>query len=88
MLTIYKYPLLITDEQQIELPGNSQILSVAEVRNKVVLYALVDTEAKFTNCVTILIYSTGQPFQQRSALGFIGTVVTNQGRLVWHVFEE
>lgn len=90
MKTIYKYTLEITDTQDIELPYNAQILSVCEQHNKIVLYAFVDTNEELRQIAHIRIVGTGHPLEKHFMVmhRFIGTVVTDGGQWVWHVFEE
>lgn len=86
MMTIWKYPLEITDEQTIELPQRSEILSVQMQNGVPTIWALVDPKAPGPKVKQkIGIFGTGNPidgvlFKQ----AFIGTV--QQGSLVWHVF--
>lgn len=86
MLTIYKYPLKLEDEQILELPVNSQLLSVIVQREVICLYVKVDSLEKYTNGHKILIIGTGDPLEQDVTIDFIGTV--QMGPFVWHVFEE
>lgn len=83
--TIYKYPLKITDVQEIELPVDYQILS-AQLQNGVInLWALVDPCVRKYK-ITILIHGTGHPLASFENKKFISTV--QQGPLVWHIFER
>lgn len=83
---IYKYPLLVTDMQVLQLPMGAQLLSVIEQAGTLMLYALVDpTYAKSPR--TILIVGTGNAEPYICSIDrFIGTV--KQGPLVWHVWEK
>jgi len=92
MRKIYKYPLEITDTQIVMLPLGT-ILSVMEQNNKIVLYALVDPNAKPVDHI-IDMYGTGHevpdfddglPFPQERR--FIGAVPMTTG-LVFHIFER
>lgn len=87
-LTIYKYPLAIVDQQKRTIPGLQRILSVAEQRGQLVLYAIVDTEDKLNQPVDVevLIIGTGHPIQIISGFDFVGTVKMFDGELMWHVF--
>jgi hypothetical protein len=85
---IYKYPLVFEDQQFVELPVGSDILSVAEQRGQIVLYAIVDTEEEDKAEVLVYIYGTGNPMGKANprAKHFLGTVNTHNGALMWHVF--
>ena len=86
MKTIYKYPLSITDVQTIWMPSGAKILSVQEQRDTLCLWAAVDRD-NIEAPRTILIVGTGNPMPY-TCNDFIGTVQTNGGALVWHVFER
>ena len=69
---IYKYKLEITDYQKIYLPIGSKILSVANQRESLCLWALVDPDGNFGEHLHhIEIIGTGNPIP-----------------IVWHVFEQ
>ena len=86
MKTIYKYPLIITDSQIVEMPKGAKILTVQTQNDTVCLLALVDTERP-PEQHTIFIFGTGHPFLLNKSATYLGTVQTNNGMLVWHVFE-
>ena len=88
MIRIFKYTLDIVDEQTLNLPTGSKIVSVIEQNNDVVLYALVDDEEKHTNGHVIRIVGTGHPFPDCGEHFFVGTVSNHAGSRVWHVFEH
>lgn len=86
---IFKYALKIQDEQTLELPVGSQILSVAEQRGKMVVYALVAvTDENMSKMkVKILIKGTGHVISENiSEFKFLGTVKLMGGDLMFHVF--
>lgn len=80
---IFKYPLEITDTQEISMPAGAKILSVANQRGMLCLWALCDPKAK-RDSRTIEIVGTGNPWDDRDSV-FIGSVVIEP--FVWHVFE-
>jgi hypothetical protein len=43
---IYKYTLEVTDEQEVKMPANAQILCVQVQHGRPTLWALVDTKAE------------------------------------------
>ena len=87
MKTIYKYTLNIEDTQVVALPPDATLLSVGEQNGQLQLWAMLDsTAAVITRHIRI--FGTGHPVNEDTKLSFIGTVITMDGRLVWHVFEE
>ena len=83
MEMIYKYPLRVTDEQDIEMPQNAVPLTVQDQHATLTLWVLVDTEQP-TRARTIHIVGTGHPLPTVHG-SYIGTV--QQRSLVWHVFD-
>lgn len=84
MKTIYKYPLLISSEQQVELPEGVECLSVQIQRTEACLWALVDPKAPIKPR-TVLIYGTGHPVHA-DGIKYISTFQMAGGDLVFHVF--
>ena len=86
---IYKYPLEITDSQIIELKQGCEFLCLKEVCNIPTLYYLINPSNEFKS-KTIRIFGTGHfiPAGELSRLIYLGTVVCNNGQLIWHVFEK
>lgn len=86
MQKIYKYGLELEDEQTIEMPLDAQILSVANQRGVLCLWAMVIPGIAMEKR-TIEIIGTGNPIASRISgiKKFIGTVVIEP--FVWHVFE-
>lgn len=89
MKTIWKYPLSIMDSQVVVAPEGAEFLSVTEQAGSPMLYALVDPKAPMTS-YEVQIRGTGHPVDEALLQGhvFLGTVSTNNGLLVWHVFVE
>ncbi len=81
MHSIYKYPLVITDEQTLELPGDFNILSVVNQKielemgtlDELVLYAMTHSllKGKPMQKVFIRIIGTGKPVNINSLEGYI-----------------
>lgn len=86
MTTIWKYPLRIQDVQDIEMPEGAQILSLQTQGGVPMLWVKVVETAKL-EARRLFIFGTGHPIVD-DGLGFIGTVQTNNGALVWHIFEQ
>lgn len=88
MKKIFKYPVNIVDRQEIEMPEGAEILTVQNQGGVICLWAIVDPEKeKLTR--TIRIIGTGHDIADGEAetLIYIGTVQTNGGAFVWHIFE-
>jgi len=87
---IYKYVLDNVKGQTIKLPQGSQVLSVMNQYDKIVLYALVPDNKKYTENVSIKIVGTGHDidFNIDPTCGykFLGTVSLYDGELMFHVF--
>lgn len=84
--SIYKYQLQITDEQVIELPKESEILTAQIQHGRLFLWAIVWPN-NITEKRVIEIYGTGQPFPSygMAERKYIATVQDDV--LVWHIFE-
>ncbi len=99
MKTVYKYPLKITDFQEIDMPEGSEILSVktqmlgsgnrlfGNDRQELCLFAAVDEENPLVPR-RIRIFGTGNPMEYEHELKYIGTSQMHNGALIWHVFEN
>lgn len=95
MKTVWKYELPIEGEFDIEMPEGAQVLSVQEqvgggIATPLVVWALVDTEADYMYARRrFKIIGTGNPADHILPLDrYIGTVQTNGGILVWHIWES
>jgi hypothetical protein len=84
---IWKFPLQLTDRQEIEMPEGAVILSVQVQRSQVCLWALVEPGASKVKR-QFRIHGTGHDVPDVDKLDFIGTIQNNGGDLVFHVFEE
>ena len=85
MLTIWKYPLLVTDEQTIEVPYEARFLTVQKQDKQPVLWALVDPKNHKIS-KTIHIFGTGHEIP-RDIGSYISTFQMHEGMLIFHVFE-
>lgn len=89
MITIYKYPINITDRQRLRIPGLVKCLSALYQTGKsgLVVYALVNTElAQSEKFVDIFVCGTGLPAKEVVDATFLGSVI--DGEYVWHVFSK
>lgn len=84
--SVYKYPLEITDSQTVWMPKGSEILSLQVQSGCPFIWALTDPNA-VPEERTFEVYGTGHDIQHISSRTYVGTVQTNGGMLVWHVFE-
>jgi len=94
MNVIYKYPLKVTDRQDVELFQDCDILSIQRQNEKPYMWVMHDT-SKPVMRVTIRCIGTGQPIdkQDHQLLKFISTVQSGPPppldiELVWHWFLE
>jgi hypothetical protein len=86
MRTIYKYPLNLTDTQQIKLPKLAECLTVQMQQGHPCMWAIVDP-AQPTEVLTVHLVGTGHPVPSKvGALQYLGTV--QDAGFVWHFFLE
>jgi hypothetical protein len=83
-MKIWKWPLVITDFQTVEMPMRTKILTVQMQEGQLCLWAEVNDLSNETELRTIMIAGTGQANIPPGAQ-YIGTVQDQP--LVWHVFE-
>jgi hypothetical protein len=91
VIAVWKFPLLITDHQSIPMPACAVPLSVGMQFGAPQVWAQVDTtKGASQEPVHIRIAGTGHPMGSAGVVGrrFLGTLITDEGRLVWHVFHE
>lgn len=91
MSRVYKYPLEITDVQELELPVHSRPLSAQMQGDQLCLWVLVDTNDPETRKRKVLIHGTGHKVSPLIGVYsgmFIDTFQLNYGTLVFHVFME
>lgn len=86
MKTIYKYPLQITDIQDVLLPAGAQLLTVQTQDDCAQLWALVDPSVDKTEKIQLSMYGTGHPIFTSEPGRHLSTIQLQSGRLVFHVF--
>jgi len=87
MKKIYKYTLKPTDFQILELPKKSNIISVIEQNNQIVLYAIINDNMSETELYDIMIKGTGHDLPENFDLyTFLNSVNLIDGSLIFHVF--
>lgn len=82
--TIWKYELNMSDEQVIEMPQGTEILSVQVQNGKPCLWAFINFPAREKETRVIEMYGTGHPIHGEGRK-FIDTF--QLGEFVGHVFE-
>lgn len=85
MKRVFKYNLVASDHQVIELPKGAQILTVNNQYDHMVLYAEVDDTNVELKPIDIYIYGTGAPMDRRATL-YLGTVLMFYGDAVFHIY--
>jgi hypothetical protein len=87
MKTIYKYPLALTDWQQIRMPEGAEILSAQMQGEDLCLWAMVETSNKSTPRA-FEVFGTGNPIHTDMGIDrrYINSV--QERVFVWHVFER
>jgi len=85
-MTIWKYELMIMEDQTLVMPKGATILSVDNQNGGLCLWAMVDPDEPYTDR-RIEIIGTGAGIDTTINRKFIGTVVLI-GSFVWHVFEK
>jgi hypothetical protein len=96
--TVFKYPLAITDGlQQVVMPGQSRIVHVGNQDELPTLWAEVQVDEDLRPALgsaaegrrmerrTFFIAGTGHHVPEPSE--HVGTVLTQGGRYVWHIYE-
>lgn len=84
MKTIYKYPIEITDKQEIQMHGEVDVLHAGlDTHGLPCVWAMVDSECE-TGPVTIHLIGTGNPMPSVLPYRYVGSFV--QDVFVWHVF--
>lgn len=89
MKTIWKFPLVIKDEQTITIPGGAKILTVQLQKGDLYIWAIVDPNEPLRDR-TIYVRGTGHPlnFSINKAIRYVGTFQLSAGDLVFHVFQK
>lgn len=85
MKTIYKYKLILQEQNLIELPIGGKILDFVEKHGDLFIWVLVDSTAKLT-AVDFRIYGTGHELPNSDKLKYVKTCHTLTG-YVWHLFQ-
>jgi len=87
--TIYKYPLAVTDFQEVLLPVGAEILTVQTQGETACMWALVNPNETQKEARNIEIFGTGHPIGYDMGISrkYISTFQMHGGQLVFHAFE-
>lgn len=86
MKRIYKYELIIADEQKIKIPQSAHILDVQNQKEKVYIWCLVNIENELVD-YTFRIIGTGNPIEDDFSGKYIGTFQLFDGDIIFHLFQ-
>ena len=84
MLTIWKFPLEVTEIQDVKMPQGARVLAVQAQHGRPCLWAFVNTERP-NESRRIHMYDTGYPIP--IPCEYIGTFQSSDGVSVFHVLE-
>lgn len=85
MKRIFKYQLGVSDEQVVNLPIGSRILSLQVQRGIPCIWAIVDDQEVKTSPIKVLMFGTGHSISDEDTKNrFAGTIQFRD--LVFHVF--
>lgn len=84
-MRIWKYPLSITDRQEVEIPQGARLLSVQMQNDQCCLWALCDGYAP-PEIRRIAIYGTGTLIPDDPGK-YLSTFQMHDGALVFHAFD-
>lgn len=91
MKRIFKYTVNIANGSILQMYNGSKIVHVADVSKfmEVTFWAEVDTSLRMVNR-TFAVFGTGHeiPNIDRQHLEYVGTAVSQQGALIWHLYEK
>ena len=87
MLTIWKYPIPVQDNIQVEMPKGARVLTVQMQMDVPYVWALVNPQAE-KEIRTFRLVGTGHEIRHSDKLTYIGTFQLEGGALVFHLFER
>ena len=88
MKSIWKFPVPIDDDIELEMPKGARILSFQSQRDHPCIWALVDMDTQEKEIRKFRMAGTGHPIEDDSNYSFVGTAQMMGGNLVWHLFEK
>jgi hypothetical protein len=84
-MRILKYPLEVTDEQEVTIPHPATVLSVQLQGDQICLWALTDPEGAPVKRI-IRFFGTGHTIPSDEDFSYLGTV--QEPPFVWHVLAK
>jgi hypothetical protein len=86
MLTMWKYPLEVTDTQWLsDVPLPAEVMSVGlDPEGQMCVWVMVDPDQSQRKNVSVTITGTGNPISNIFTPKFVGSVTV--GKFVWHVW--
>ena len=88
MLTVYKYTLVVQDEEQhYQLPQGAKIIHCDTQYERITFWALVETDRELEDA-WFIVRGTGSPIPVNKEWGYIGSCLVAAGQLVWHIFKK
>lgn len=85
MITIYKYPIRIADEQSVQMPKGAKIIRAdTDLDGVPCIWAKVDTN-RDPEFRLVFVHGTGHPIP--SGREYVGSF-KHEDRFVWHVFTK
>jgi len=85
--SIWKYPVSIEDEFEVQMPCGSQILSVQVQGDQPFFWASVEKDNDLRKR-RFAVRGTGHPTDDVATSAFIGTFQLHAGQLVFHLFDR
>lgn len=85
MNVIYKYPLTITDYQELDIPSGATLLDAQFQNGQLVLWALC-SQTEEMGKRAIYIRGTGNKFTHILGENYLKSV--QEGNFVWHIFHR
>lgn len=87
-MRIWKFPLELTDTQQINVPLGTKILTAQIKDGEITMWGIVPLvpDCREAEPLTVEIHGTGTSDRPSEGLTYVGTVQSHAGLFVWHVF--
>ena len=84
MRKVFKYPVPLTDAQEIALPIGAKFLDLQVQHGALMMWCEIDDTQPLVGC-TLFYVGTGQPIYH-NAVHYLATVQT--GAFVWHLYSH
>lgn len=90
MRVIYKYPINIGHGAitVVPVPDTSQVLHIDSQAENPRMWVLLDDTHTLVGGRKFYVFGTGRPIPDGLKLFHVGTMLHQDGSLVWHCFEE